>query len=381
MLKPWIGSTVALFFDEEAMNQRYKSVEHRDVTETQKNSTGVLTMNKHLLVSPSYFFLSLIFIFLLGCSPQSPTVTSTPNASSAYPVTVESCGEPVTFESVPERALSFDTNMTEIMLALGLEDRMAGYWISGVPVAEEYQEQIGSVPLISTETWPPPPMEVVLDFDPDFVFGAWEYNFSEESGVTPEKLAAAGVKSYVLTESCIAAGMRPDESLESTYQDILNIGRIFGVEDEAEMLVDDMRANISSVQAKIGTVETPLRGLYYGGGADTAFTAGKYAMATKMMAAVGAENIFADVEDDWIPAAGWEEIIARDPEFVMIDDTPWESAEQRIATLESLPQLSSITAIREKRYIVLPWTYILPGMQMDEGISALAEALYPELFP
>jgi iron complex transport system substrate-binding protein len=64
----------------------------------------------------------------------------------------------------------------------------------------------------------------------------------------------------------------------------------------------------------------------------------------------------------------------------MIDDTPWESADHRIKTLESLPQLASITAIREKRYIVLPWTYILPGMEMDEGVEALAKALYPERF-
>jgi iron complex transport system substrate-binding protein len=147
------------------------------------------------------------------------------------------------------------------------------------------------------------------------------------------------------------------------------------------MLVDQMRANIAAVQARIGKVDTPIRGFYYGGGADAAFTAGKFAMASKMMTAVGAENIFADAEDDWIPAAGWEKIIERDPQFVMIDDTPWESAEHRIGTLESLPQLASITAIREKRYIVLPWTYILPGMEMDEGIAALAKALYPNLFP
>jgi iron complex transport system substrate-binding protein len=142
-----------------------------------------------------------------------------------------------------------------------------------------------------------------------------------------------------------------------------------------------MREKITAVQSKIVNVDTPLRGFYYGGGADTAFTAGKYAMATKMMNAVGAENIFGDVEDDWIPAAGWEKVIELDPEFIMIDDTPWESAEHRIKTLESLPQLASITAIREKRYIVLQWTYILPGMEMDEGIEALAKALYPELFP
>ena len=104
-------------------------------------------------------------------------------------------------------------------------------------------------------------------------------------------------------------------------------------------------------------------------------------MLWQRMSAVGTKNIFGDIEDDWIPAAGWEKIIELDPEFIVIDDTPWESAEQRIKTLESLPKLASITAIREKRYIVLPWTYILPGMEMDEGIEALAKALYPELLP
>jgi iron complex transport system substrate-binding protein len=323
----------------------------------------------------------LVIVSLLASCATSTGNESPSDNTSTYPVTVESCGESITFDSAPKRALSFDTNMTEIMLALGLEDNMVGYWISGVPVADEYQEQVKDIPLISTETWPPPSLEVILNFDPDFVFGAWSYNFSEESGVTPEKLATTGVKSYVLTESCIAVGMQPDESLESTYTDILNIGRIFGVEARAIELVNQMREKITAVQSKIGNVDTPLRGFYYGGGADTAFTAGKYAMATKMMNAVGAENIFGDVEDDWIPAAGWEKVIELDPEFIMIDDTPWESAEQRIKTLESLPQLASITAIREKRYIVLQWTYILPGMEMDEGIEALAKALYPELFP
>jgi len=334
-------------------------------------------MNNRYVISLT---LLVIVSLLAGCA--APTGNESPsNNTSTYPVTVESCGESITFDSAPKRALSFDTNMTEIMLALGLEDNMVGYWISGVPVANEYQEQVKNIPLISTVTWPPPSLEVILNFDPDFVFGAWNYNFSEESGVTPEKLAATGVKSYVLTESCIAVGMQPDESLESTYTDILNIGRIFGVEARAIELVNQMREKITAVQSKIGSVDTPLRGFYYGGGADTAFTAGKYAMATKMMNAVGAENIFGDVEDDWIPAAGWEKVIELDPEFIMIDDTPWESAEQRIKTLESLPQLSSITAIREKRYVVLQWTYILPGMEMDEGIEALAKALYPELFP
>jgi len=299
---------------------------------------------------------------------------------SNYPVTVESCGKPVAFDSAPTHALSFDTNMTEIMLALGLEHQMVGYWLSGEMVADQYKQQLADLKLVSTETSRPPGMEVVLSFEPDFVFGAWNYNFSEEVGVTPDKLAAVGVKSYVLTESCVAAGVFPSATLDGTYQDILNIGRIFGVEDRSKEIIAQMRADIDKVREQIGTVDTPMRGLYYGGGADAAFTAGRYGMASKMMDAVGAKNILSDVEKDWIPAQGWEPIIDRDPEFIMIDDTPWESAAHRISTLESLPQLANITAIRNKRYIVFPWTFILPGMEMDDGIAMLAKELYPDRF-
>lgn len=320
-----------------------------------------------------------IFIFRQNASPQEE-VLSEKSENSHYPVTVESCGEPITFDSAPERAMAFDTNMMEMMLALELEDRMVGYWTSGVEVGDQYKEQAKKVPFVEGEPWPPPGMETILSYNPDFVFGAWEYNFSEETGVNPEKLADAGVKSYVLTESCIAQGVEPNTTIGSTYKDILNLGLIFNKKDKAQELIDEMKQNIQETQDKIGQVERPLRGFYYGGGSDAAFSAGKYAMVSKMMLSVGAENILSDVEDDWVPKAGWETIIERDPEFIMIDDTPWESAEDRIATLESLPQLADITAIKEKRYIVFPWTYILPGMEIDDGVMHLARSLYPKKF-
>jgi iron complex transport system substrate-binding protein len=48
------------------------------------------------------------------------------------PATVENCGEEVTYESVPERAVSYDIGMTEILLSLGLADRMRGYVLNAV---------------------------------------------------------------------------------------------------------------------------------------------------------------------------------------------------------------------------------------------------------
>lgn len=297
-----------------------------------------------------------------------------------YPITVESCGEPLTFEAAPERALAFDTNLTEIMLALGLEDRMAGYWLAGDGIAEVFQEQIENIPLISEETWPPPGLETILSFNPDFVFGSWGGSFSQESGVTPETLLAAGVQSYTLTESCITADVRIEPSLETTYTDILNIGRIFGVEDHAQVIVDDMRDGIEEVQSIIGEVDAPIRAFYYGGGDDAPFSTGRYGTPSVIMSLVGMENILSDLEDDWTFDVSWETVIERDPEIIIVEDAPWESAEDRIAILKSLPQLASITAIQEERFIALPYRNVLSGLDVDEAVRILAAGAYPDLF-
>ena len=47
--------------------------------------------------------------------------------------TVQSCNRTVTFENPPERAISNDVNLTEMMLVLGLADHMVGY--TGISVS------------------------------------------------------------------------------------------------------------------------------------------------------------------------------------------------------------------------------------------------------
>jgi iron complex transport system substrate-binding protein len=324
----------------------------------------------------------MAFTLLIGLVPvlaQDTEPSPTPY-SPVFPISVESCGETITFEAAPERALAFDTNLTEIMLALELEDRMAGYWLSGDGIAEVFQDQIEAIPLISEETWPPPGLETILSFNPDFVFGSWGGTFSQESGVTPETLLAAGVQSYTLTESCITADVQIEPTLENTYTDILNIGRIFGAEDRAQVIVDDMRAAIEEVQSVIGEVDMPVRAFYYGGGDDAPLSTGRYGTPSVLMGLVGMENILNDLEDDWTFDVSWETVIERDPEVIIVEDAPWESAEDRIAILQSLPQLASITAIQEGRFIALPYRNVLSGLDVDEAVRILSVGAYPDLF-
>ena len=58
-------------------------------------------------------------------------------------VSVDSCNRAVSFDSIPKRAISNDVNLTEMMLVLGLADRMVGYTgISGWKTLDKEMREV-----------------------------------------------------------------------------------------------------------------------------------------------------------------------------------------------------------------------------------------------
>lgn len=309
----------------------------------------------------------------------SAEAVSNESAASVFPVTVTSCGEAFTYEQAPERMVVYDVNMIELSLALGLEAQIAGYWTGGSEVREQFKPAFDTLTAVSEESWPPPALEPTLGANPDFVFSGWGYGFSEEGGLTPAALKAAGVNSYAIRESCVKAGVPEPITIEDTYEDILNIGRIFGVSDRAQALVDEMSTQVKDAQAKVGTVVQPLRVFFYDSGEDKPYTAGQYGMPTALMAAVGGENIMADVPKDWANVS-WEEVINRNPEVIVVLNSSWVSSDERIAFLKSKPELADIDAIKNERFVVLTYRQAVPGLLNGEAIQILAEGFYPDKF-
>jgi iron complex transport system substrate-binding protein len=61
--------------------------------------------------------------------------------------------------------------------------------------------------------------------------------------VTPDTLAPHGIKTLVLTESCVHLDKnRAAASMELLYGDVEKLGKIFGKEAEAEKLVDGWKS-------------------------------------------------------------------------------------------------------------------------------------------
>ncbi len=297
---------------------------------------------------------------------------------TGFPVTVESCGEPVTFDAPPERAVTSDVNITEIFLDVGLADKLVGY--SGINdtrmVGADYRQLLADVPQLSPKYID---LEVLVGAEPDFFFAGWSYGFSEEKGITPVELEQYGIKSYVLTESCIRIMEREQVSLEDTFTDLLNIGRIFGVEDQAQAKVDQYRAELAEIEQSIGAVETPMRVFVYDSGDDTPLTAAKFAMPNAMIEAAGGANIFNDVDSSWT-RVNWEDVVDRNPQHIVIIDYDEPDAQGKIDFLKSQPALVDVDAIKNDRFVVLTYAEATPGPRNVARTRTLAEAFYPDKF-
>ena len=291
-------------------------------------------------------------------------------AAAAYPVTVKSCNRDVTFEAAPKRAISNDVNLTEMMLVLGLTDRMAGYTgVSGwKTLDEEMRKGVTELPELSEKY---PTKEVLLGAEADFYFAGWNYGMKVGGEVTPETLAPFGIAVYELTESCIHIGPKEKISMADMYNDLINLGRIFGVEDKAKELVAGYEAKLAEATAKVDK-SNPLRVFVYDSGEDTPFTSGRYAMPTALIEAAGGKNIMDDLDKSWATVA-WEPVVDRNPEVIVIVNYGNVTAEQKIAFLKANPAFANVDAVKNDRFVVLEYVEATPGPRNIRAVEKLVD--------
>lgn len=303
-------------------------------------------------------------------------VAIAPLPALAFPVTVQSCNREVTFDAAPQAAISNDVNLTEMMLALGLTDHMVGYTgVSGWKTLDEgLREGVAELPELSAQY---PSREVLIGAGADFFFAGWNYGMRVGGEVTPETLAPYGIAAYELTESCIHIMDKPKISMEDMYNDLLNLGRIFGVEDRATALVEGYRAELAAYLGTLAPLESAPRVFVYNSGEDAVFTAGRYAMPTAIIEAAGGVNIMDDLEKSWAEI-GWEAVIERNPEVIIIVNYGDVTADQKIAFLEGNPAFANIPAVMNDRYVVLQYVEATPGPRNIAAVRKVAEALRAE---
>ena len=294
-------------------------------------------------------------------------------AAQTFPVTVDSCGEPLTFTAPPKRALIHDLNMTEMALALHLNPQMVG--VSGITgwykTGPEFKAALGNIPEIAPKY---PTLENVLSVNPDFFFAGWNYGMKVGGEVTPTTLAKYNIKTLVLSESCIHVNkQRPPASMDLLYTDFIKLGTIFGKEAQAKTTVAQWKTRLAKLTSANASKDT--RVFLYDSGEDKPFTAGKYAIPTAMMAAAGGRNIMADMETSW-GTTSWETVAARNPQFlVLLDYQDGNGVNKLLQFLQSHPAMKETDAVKNKRYVALRYAELTPGPANIEAIEKIAKAM------
>ena len=319
--------------------------------------------------------LPLAALLLSACasgSTASPAAesdaSSTGAAASAYPLTLDNCGTEATFEAPPQRVVTIKSSTLELLLALGLEDRIVGTAFTDGPVPDEFADAASGLESLSDKV---PSQEVTLAAEPDLVFAGWESNLTAEGAGDRDTLARLGVASYVAPAACKGEDYMPNPlTFDEVFREFEEAGAIFDVPDAAAALVATQRAELEAIEPS----DAGFTALWYSSGDDTPYVGAGIGAPQMIMEAAGLDNVAADVEDTWT-SMGWEAIVAADPDVIVLVDAAWNTAEQKIAHLESNPATAALPAVQQQRYLVVDFPATEAGVRNVGAVASLVDQL------
>lgn len=318
---------------------------------------------------------------LAGCAagttpPASSVVpqTSAPE-NSHYLVTITNynyAGEPVTYTytQAPQRVVAVYQGSIESMIALGLEDHVVASYGLDNEVKAEWQEGFAQMNY-QTDVFAPDKETVTL-LQPDLIL-SWGSLFSEKNLGDTAAWNAKGVGTYMNSNTC-PGGSR---TLENEYTDLLNLGKIFDVEDRAEALVAEMRQEIeSTLQAVEGrpavrtAVVEPIGGTVTNYGANT--------LAGDMVTQLGGQLVQPEGSE-----MSKEALVTADPEVIFVvymaysGEDPETVMASQLAAITEDPALASLSAVQNGRvYPVMLGDIYAAGPRTVDGIRTIAAGLY-----
>ncbi|MDD3192997.1 MAG: ABC transporter substrate-binding protein [Oscillospiraceae bacterium] len=329
----------------------------------------------------------LAAVMLLSLTACAGTQGSTPESQTApessavepeaphYPVTISNYNyakEPVdiTFESCPEKVLVLNQNNIETMLSLGLGDKIVAAAGLDHAVKEAYKADFEKINYLTDFTVS---RESVLMLEPDMILGWWS-TFGEKRLDGTDFWNERGVKTYMAENS---NSIVENRTLENEYDYILDLGKIFDVEDKAQAIVDEIKDQVAQIvdQSKNLEKRTALIVEFLG---DSIYTYDKTTLGGDMAITVGADLLSTPEK-----TIGLEDLINLDPQVIFVvymDGDEEGMAEKSVANVTGNEALASLTAVKNGDVYAIPLgDMYTSAMRTTDGLEIFAAGLYPDL--
>lgn len=301
--------------------------------------------------------LALPVLLAVGCGGGAPAEGGT----SAERVTVTNCDQEVEFPSPAQRLFVNDGNLIALTLAIGAKDQIAA--VSSLQRdADILQRKYGDVVKELNDVAPEyPTMESVLAAKPDVMVAGWSYGYTESKNLTPDTLAEHDIDAYILSESCRREdGARGTmDPWEAVTTDLTNLGAITGHQDTAGDVVVDTEKRLAALREAPQGKEKPVV-FVFDSGTDAILSSGAYGGPHAIIEAGGGVNALADVEDTWTQVT-WEKFAKSSPDMIVFVDYGEQSFEDKQKVLAAHPASKNLPAVKEKRYLNLPYAMWTSG--------------------
>lgn len=309
-------------------------------------------------------------------------------APTAYPLTVENCGQSVVFDRPPEKIVSIGQGMTEVLYALGLADKVAGTAVWVGPVLPQFSEANARVRRLADND---PSFESVVGLAPDLVAAEFEWHVGPMGSVgRREQFSDMGINTYVSPADCVAKtntaggdGVRATLfSMDLIYREIGELATIFDVQDRGEALVASLKAREAAAVASIGkSAAKDLPVVFWFSSKEVkgdAFIAGKNSAPAYILKTIGARNVV-DTQEEW-PLVGWETIADANPAVIVIAtmDRRRYAADDpatKMKFLQTDPVVSQLDAVKNKHFVLMDAQSMNPTIRTIDGIEVLAKGI------
>lgn len=308
-----------------------------------------------------YLILAVLFIttFITGCNKEHEITESNigKNASdSSYPLTLtDQMGREVTIEALPERIVSLAPSNTEILFALGLEDKIVGVTdYCDYPEAATTKDKIGG--------YSEPNIEKIISLKPDLILAT---DIHEKP---VEELKKLGVPSVVIEP----------EDFDEVLASIEIIGKATGQHNKAMALVNDLNARVKKVEEMVTKIPTDQRPkVLYELWHTPITTAGPGTFVDDIIQRAGGENIAKDANKEY-PQYSQEMIIAKNPDIIIFSHhgTTGDSIEDILQR----PGWNSINAVKNNRVFYVDENLVQRATpRLVDGLEQFVKIIHPEL--
>jgi hypothetical protein len=309
---------------------------------------------------------------------KAETTKSAP-LKTEYPLTVqiynaEGKEVSVTFESAPQRIVSTQLSITELLLQLGLKDKIVGIMDNDNPVDDKLQAELSSLKSLGYKSTIS--KEAIISVDPDIVMGKSTLMFTDKAIGTVENYLDQGINVYTLLSSAAVV----DQSLDNIINDIRTVGMIFDVQDKADAyaasLEKQLNETVNNVSAKTQGKEK-MKVILMAGFQDNTFMAFSSSMHSAMLETVNAVNVLDKGGTGLTP----ENLIALNPDaIVYVTSKRFEATDaDAIDRLLNEPTIQNVPAIANKKILKIGYDDIMDyGARDISTVGILANFLYSE---